>query len=142
MVFFGAEIHKLKEIVMNTEMEKCAHLYSGIIGMLKMNNDIIPVVDLHEKFYREPFPISGYSFYAIFILDEKLIAVPVNGVEQYYDVPYECLFSVPMILKAERGQFIQQIINLDGRLIPVLSLKNIFEEMKDDIWEEHNKDYS
>ena len=30
----------------------------------------------------------------------------------------------------------------DGRLIPVLSLKNIFEEMKDDIWEEHNKDYS
>lgn len=107
-----------------------------------LTNDIIPIVDLHEKFYREPFPISGYSFYAIFILDEKLIAVPVNGVDQYYDVPSECLFPIPMILNGERGQCIQQIINLDGRLIQVISLKHIFEEMEDDIWEKHNKDYS
>ncbi len=40
--FFGAEIHNLKKIVMNTEMEKCAYLYSGVIGMLKMNENPNP----------------------------------------------------------------------------------------------------
>lgn len=129
--FFGVEIQYVKEIVKNVPMEKCINSFSEMDGILNMDDCVISVVDLHKKFYTEYLPVCGDVCYIIFILGKKLIAVPVNGVERYCDVTNDCLLPVPVILETGGGQCIQQIINFEGRLIPVLSIELLFEETEE-----------
>ncbi|MDE7310936.1 MAG: chemotaxis protein CheW [Eubacterium sp.] len=75
--FWGAEMHCVKEIVKSIPMEKCTNPFSEIVGMLNMEDGIIPVVDLHKNFYMEYLPVCGDVCYVIFISGEKQIAVPV-----------------------------------------------------------------
>lgn len=125
------EIQYVKKIVKNVPMEKSISSFSEMVGILNMDDCVISVVDLHKKFYREYLPVRGDVCYVIFILGKKLIAVPVNGVEQHCDVTNDCLLPVPAILETGGGQCIQQIINFEGRLIPVLSIKLLFEETEE-----------
>lgn len=129
--FLSVDIQYVKEIVKNVSMEKYKNSFSESVGILNMDDCIISVVDLHKKFYMEYLPVCGEVCYMIFILGKKLMAVPVNEVEQYCDVANDCLLPTPAILKTGKGQCIQQILNFDGRLIPVLSLKHFFKEMED-----------
>lgn len=125
--FWGAEIHCVKEIVKNVPMEKCTTSFPEAVGTLHRDDHVIPVVDLHKKFYKEYLPACGDIFHVIFIFCGKLIAVPVNMVEQQYcEVPDDCLFPVPAVIKTG-SKCIEQIINFDGRLILVLSLESLFE---------------
>ena len=110
--YFGTEIHNVKEIVQNADMKKCLNPFSDIVGILNLNRSIIPVVDLHKKFHMGSLPTVGNIFFVVFILEEKMIAVPVDSVEQYYDVPQESMLLLPSILRTENRQYIQQVIRL------------------------------
>ena len=67
------------------------------IGIYFLSVDIQYVKEIVKNVSMEKYTNS------IFILGKKLMAVPVNEVEQYCDVANDCLLPTPAILKTGKG---------------------------------------
>lgn len=124
--YFGMEIKRVEGIVENTPMTETTDVYpSDIVGMLNLQSVVVPVWNLYEKLQIKPLAVHGDSCFIILRFNEKWIALPVDGVERYYDVPLQCLRPVPAFaLRPETGGS-QWIADLDGRLIPILDVERL-----------------
>lgn len=57
------------------------------------------------------------------------MAFPIVKVEQYHDVPSQCLYLAPSILLSTSTRYFQWIARIDGEIIPIFDPEWLFKEV-------------
>lgn len=126
--YFGIEKNKLRGIMHAEEAIKVSNMHSAKIdGMLSLQNNIIPIVNLNEKLQIERLNVQGSTYYLIVALYNKMFAFLIDKPERYYDVPLEHLNPVPQILQSGKQQYFRWIAHIDNRLVFILDPEQLFE---------------
>lgn len=116
--YFGLEFGSIQGIVSaESAVDSFFADTPGLAGMLKIHNDMIPVLALHKRLRLE-LSDEKHLFYMIVSVKEKRLAIPFDGVENSYDVPPENLRAVPSMLRDMR--WLREAVRLDGRLVLIL----------------------
>lgn len=124
---FGMEINRIRKIIRKTEMTEISDVHSrDTIGMMKMVDGMVPIISAHEKLHIEP--LQGNTYFMVIVANEKIVAMPIDKVGNYYNVPVQCLHSVPALVRNTNEQYFHQIADLDGKLVPILNPELLFNE--------------
>lgn len=123
---FGMEIKTLAGVIstgkyINTSSAK----YPNGEKTICVNDDIIPVLDLHEKLQISPvIPIENMLI--VFSPRNEMLAIPIDQVETIYSVAYQNLYSVPATVQNSENNIIKKIVAIKERLIPLFAAEQLF----------------
>lgn len=128
--YFGIDIRKIQEIVKDIyQTEATDGNSSNIIGLLNIQENVVPILNLHKKFQTKPL-LTEHMYFIIVNIENKLLALPSDGIGQYYDVPFQFLNSLPYLMQTMSTQYIQYIAKIGGMLVPLLNLEWLYREME------------
>lgn len=129
-VYFGIELEKIKVILKNTDMTMIPVMHSpDITGILNHDGDMIPIVNLYKKMQLKALDLTNISYFMVVSFNQKMIALPVDKIDKYYNVAYTHLNVVPPLLQNPTTRYFHQIIDLDGRLVLMIDLVQLFDEL-------------
>lgn len=124
---FGLEAAKLIRIVKKAETAGMSNVATAdTVGVLNWQENVIPVLNLYERFQISPQAKQSGTYFIIVGQNGKQMAFPVDKVEQYYDVPVQCLRPIPSLVVSPGASYFQQIVDLGGRLVLVLEPESLF----------------
>lgn len=124
---FGMEIKTLAGVISTGEAINISSTkYPNGEKTICINDDMIPVLDLHEKLQISPaLPIENMLI--VYSPKNEMLAIPINRVEAIYSVAYQNLYSVPVSVQNGRNGIIKKIATIKEQLIPLFAAEQLFE---------------
>lgn len=128
--YFGMEITQIEEIIKKTNaIAAPSEKTSNVLGILNLHEGMIPILNLYERLGIKPLLAQGGQYLMIISLNKKLMAFPIDKIEQYHEVPSQCLYLAPSVLLSTGTRYFQWIARIDGRIVPILDPEWLFKEM-------------
>ncbi len=128
--FFAVDIDQVKHFIANAEILDLNDKSDdpSIIGLLCLDDETIPVLNLHKWFGQEQISISDQTLFLIMMLGDKSFTFQVSAVMEIAEVPDECFRAIPFCMRESAGMF-REIIDREGRLYLKISAEMILNEM-------------
>lgn len=121
------EITRIEEIIKIADaITASSEKTSNVNGIPNLLEDIIPVFNLHERLGVKPLLAQGIQHFIVISLNKKLIAFPIDKVEQHYGIPSQCMCLAPSILLSTSTRYFQWIAKIDGRIVLILDSEWLF----------------
>jgi len=118
---YGLEILKVQEIVRLPHLTKIPKAPEFIKGVIDLRGDVIPVIDLREKFGLISHSYSDTTRVIVVEVLEKKMGMVVDSVSQVIRVPENNITPPPPAIGGFVNQGIEGVIRLDERLIILLN---------------------
>lgn len=126
-MYFGLEVDNVKGIVTKVQITGTnGEISVDIVGMININQEFIPVLDLYREFTKEALQLSGDTIFVLVGLGKASLAIPVDRTETLYRVPGENFTPVPCILRGLSEKYIGRIADIEGRLVSVIDCDSLF----------------
>lgn len=128
-VEYGIDILSVHEIMRMPDIARLPNTPSFIKGVINLRGNVIPVVDVRERF---GFPLAGITdLTRVIVIEsmEKLVGLLVDNVHQVVRLPESNIDPPAELVEGVSEEFIKGIGRLNKRLIVILNLRNmLFEE--------------
>lgn len=122
---YGLEILKVQEVVRLPHITKIPKAPAFIKGIIDLRGNIIPVIDLREKFGFERKEYNDTTRVIVVEVAERNIGMIVDTVSQVIRVPESKIAPPPRMISGGTGQYIEGIAKLEERLIILLKVDEI-----------------
>lgn len=120
---YGVPIDQVREIIRFTDVTKVPRVPKGVLGVINLRDQIIPVVSLRERF---GFPVREPDNATRIVVSEvagQTAGFVVDAVTEVLRLPDGSLEPAPQSATTAESALIQGIGKLAGRLIIVLKLE-------------------
>lgn len=120
--YFGIDIRNVKEIVRGADKYPL-----NVARVLNIHGNVVSMLDLHERFQIKQ---TAVAFADIIVISSanKLLALPCDEIDRYYDVPFHDLNPLPCLIRNRNTLYFQQSANIDGMLVLLLDSEWLFHE--------------
>lgn len=122
---FGFDIMIVNAIEKYTDLIPVPNAPSYIRGIMNLRGDVIPIFSLRKKFNLEERPIDENTKLIITKSNGVLMAFEVDGVKEIIEIPASSISDTPTIVKSMDTSYIQNVANLNGRMILLLNHNGI-----------------
>ncbi len=122
---YGLEILKIQEIVRLPDITRLPKAVSFIKGVINLRGNIVPVIDLREKF---GLPAKRYSKMTRAIVVEisgKKIALIVDEVAQVLRIDSSEISEAPYLVSSIAKEFIKGVAKFEEQLVIILMIDKI-----------------
>lgn len=124
-VEYGIEILAVHEILRIPSITRLPNTPSFIKGVLNLRGNVIPVVDVRERFGFTPAVITEQSRVIVIESDDKLIGLLVDNVSQVLRIRENNIDPPSLLIEGVSEEYIAGVGRLKERLIIILSMQNI-----------------
>lgn len=118
---YGLELLEVKEVIRAREITWLPRAPSFIKGIINLRGDVIPIIDLRDKFGLDSRADSEATRVIVVEVDGRLTGLVVDSASQVVRIPADCIDPPPPIRTAFSGDFITGIGKLDDRLVVLLN---------------------
>jgi len=88
--FYGIESRKVDEIIGKEQIVSIPFMPEYIIGVINLENNIIPIMDLRKKFnFKKLETPSTYSQIAIIDIDGFRVGIIIDDITEYHEQEHE-----------------------------------------------------
>ncbi|HET6485770.1 MAG TPA: chemotaxis protein CheW [Spirochaetia bacterium] len=122
---YGLEILLVKEVIRMREITRLPKQPTFIKGIINLRGDVIPIVDLREKFGLERHVYSATTRVIVVDVEEKLVGMVVDAARQVVRVPADQIDPPPAIVGGMSTDYIKGVGKLDERMIILLNIDRI-----------------
>ncbi len=122
---FGIEITRAHEIVRMQGITELPQSSDFIEGIVNLRGEIITIIDLRKRFYMEG-NINDQTRIIIIDIAEMKTGIMVDSISGVIRIDADSISDPPGRISGIHGDYIQGIGRLDGRLIILLDLNQIF----------------
>ena len=122
---YGLEILRVKEVIRMREITRLPKQPTFIKGIINLRGDVIPIVDLREKFGLERHKYSPTTRVIVVDVEEKLVGMVVDAARQVVRVPADQIDPPPAIVGGMSTEYIKGVGKLDERMIILLNIDRI-----------------
>lgn len=126
--YVGIDIRNIKEIVKGIHKPEISNSDPlGMVKVLHIQENIVPVLNLHEKFKTKCL-LTDHTYFFIVSWNHKLLALPGDSIDRYYDVSFQHLHPLPYFICNMDTQYFQSIAKIGDMLVPLLNVEWLFHE--------------
>ncbi len=111
----------MKEVIRAREITWLPRAPSFIKGIINLRGDVIPIIDLRDKFGLEAREYTNATRVVVVEVEGRLTVMVVDSAIQVVMIPAYCIDPPPPIRTAFSRDFITGIGKLDDRLVVLLN---------------------
>jgi len=124
-VNYAVDIFRVKEIIRPLTAYRLPGLPRSVIGVAHHRGDVIPVVDLRERFGLPGSPDAGKNRWIIVSRDDRLIALVVERITEVFAAGREQKREVPEVGGEQDSSAISEVYADRSGLIFVIDLDRV-----------------
>lgn len=130
---YAIEIEQIKRFVAKVKVLDfdVKNEVSNILGMICIDDELIPVLDLCKWFKQESIHLGEGTIFVVMIFEGKSFAFPINDVIKCCEVSNEYFHTIPAIYRKENRKPFREAIDWDGKLYLKISGEVIFKEIQE-----------
>jgi purine-binding chemotaxis protein CheW len=122
---YGVRIEEVQEIVRMPEITRLPQTESFIKGVINLRGNIIPVIDMRERFNLEKKDYSDMTRVIVVRIEEKLTGLIVDDVAQVLEIGLSEIEEAPEIITGRSKEFIAGIGKINDLMIIIIDTKKI-----------------
>ena len=122
---YGLEILRVQEVVRLPKLTKLPRAPHFIKGVIDLRGDVIPIIDLREKFGLTGHDYKENTRTIIVEVKEKKIGMIVDNVSQVVRVADSNIAPPPPSIGGVSNNLISGVIRMDDRLIILMNVENV-----------------
>ncbi len=122
---YGLEILKVQEVVRLPHITRLPKAPAFIKGVINLRGNIIPIIDLREKFGFEAIDYTETTRVIIVEVSEKLLGMIVDNVSQVVRVPESSIAPPPPVVSGITRHYLSGVVKMENRLIILLRVDEI-----------------
>jgi purine-binding chemotaxis protein CheW len=128
---YAVEIQKVREVINFREITQLPKAPGFVKGIINLRGEVIPVIDLREKFGLAHEQYSALTNVVIAEIGRKAVGVVVDEVRHVIRVPADEVAPSPPFIGGLSSRYVSGVAKLGERLIVVLDMEKILtaEEM-------------
>lgn len=127
--FFGIQVGEVREVIECKQVFKIPRVPEFVKGVINLRGDVVPVIDLHSRFYSKVSVISATTSIVIVEIDDDNHKVPVgvmiDSVKAVTEFCENNIESVPEVGNRIRSDFINGIGKHENQFVILLNVQNI-----------------
>ena len=122
---YGLEILNVKEVIRIREITKIPKAPVFVKGIINLRGDVIPIIDLREKFGLETKEYTTMTRVIIVEVDGKSIGMVVDSVSQVIRIEKDQVEPPPSLIGGISAEYLRGVGKLGERLIIMLNIDRI-----------------
>jgi purine-binding chemotaxis protein CheW len=122
---YGVDIHSVKEVIRQGEITPLPRAPSFLKGVINLRGDVIPIIDLRERFALEAGSYSEASRVIVVEIGEKSVGMVVDSVSHVIRVPEDHIEAAPTWLGGTSGEYVRGVARVEKRLVVLLNIDAI-----------------
>jgi purine-binding chemotaxis protein CheW len=126
---FAFEALYVREIIRNQEVNKLPKMPPFIEGLIKYRGIVVPIMHLALRLGQESQPATDETRIIVVECASQIFGLLVDEVEAVVQLPMDRIESSPAVLKGLDARYIYGVGKINDRLITVLHLENLLENM-------------
>ncbi|MBU5675619.1 chemotaxis protein CheW [Alkaliphilus sp. MSJ-5] len=125
---YAVDIMNVKEISEYMECTKVPNSPNFIKGIINYRGNVVPVINLREKFDMLSASITPNTRIIIFGLNDKQVGLLVDDASQVLTIDDTKIEDAPNIIMGSDDKFISGIGKIENRMVIILDLENLLSE--------------
>lgn len=130
---YGINIAYVNAIEHGQEIVRVPNSSGNIKGIINLRGEVIPVVDLKAKFNTKDTASQDDSELIIVNLENRKIAIEVDGVEKIQNLDEKDIVDMPVIAKGTGVKYFSKVAKVDGKLIIMIEPESLLSETENSI---------
>ena len=125
---YGINVLDSREIITADDLTELPDSPKFIKGIINLREEIIPIIDLVQRFNLEKSLNKEDSKVIIVSVNDTLVGLAVKSVKEILRIDLENISETPEVVKKIKQNYIAGIARLDDRLLILLVLEEIFSD--------------
>ena len=128
---YGIELLKVKEVIRTRQLTWLPKAPSCVKGIINLRGDVIPIVDLRDRFGLEPTEQTAMTRVIVVEVAGRLVGMVVDSASQVVRVPADQFDPPPPVMGAASRDFITAVGKMGDKLVIMIDVDKILstEEM-------------
>jgi len=122
---YGLDILRVKEVIRIRDITRLPRVPSFVKGIINLRGDVIPIIDLRDKFGLENREYTDMTRVIVVDIDEKLVGMVVDAASQVVRIPTDQIEPPPPIVGGLSAEYVRGVGKLDERLVILLNIDRI-----------------
>lgn len=122
---FGLNILQVEEIIRLPHITKLYNKSKYFKGIIDIREEVIPILDLREKFGLKAREYSGTTRAVIVEVSEKKIGIVVDTVSQVIRISKDAISPAPKLGDGIDANYLDGVVRYDERLIIMLNIDKL-----------------
>ncbi len=122
---YGLDLLTVKEVIRVKEITRLPRAPSFVRGIINLRGDVIPIIDLREKFGLERQEATANTRVIVVDVEGKLIGMVVDSASQVVRIPADQIDPPPPIVGGLSVEYIRGVGKLADRLVILLNIDRI-----------------
>lgn len=122
---YGIEIHRVKEVIRMPAVTWLPKTPTFVKGIINLRGDVIPIVDLRDKFGLEPMEYTVTNRVIVVDVQGKLVGMVVDSASQVLRIAADQIEPAPPVAGGVPSDLIEGVGKVGGRLIILLNIEMI-----------------
>ncbi len=118
---YGLELLTVKEVIRVREITWLPKAPSFVKGIINLRGDVIPIIDLRDKFGLEAKEATAMTRVIVVEVDGKLTGMVVDSASQVVRIPVDQIDPPPPVFGGVAQDFITGVGKIDDKLIILLN---------------------
>ncbi|HTP58046.1 MAG TPA: chemotaxis protein CheW [Spirochaetia bacterium] len=118
---YGLELLRVKEVIRVREITWLPKAPSFVKGIINLRGDVIPIIDLRDKFGLEAKEATANTRVIVVEVDGKLMGMVVDSASQVVRIPADQIDPPPPVFGGRAQDFITGVGKLEDKLIILLN---------------------
>ena len=124
---YGIDINLVSSIEKQVNVVSVPNTLQYIKGIIKLRNEIIPVINLRKKFNMKDSDVPGENV-IIIKLPNITIAVEVDSVEEIHNIDESEIVDMPTIVKTANLKYFDKVVSVNGKLVVLINANYLLDE--------------
>jgi len=124
---YGIDINLVSSIEKQVNVVSVPNTLEYIKGIIKLRNEVIPVINLRKKFNMRDSDIPGENV-IIVKLPNITIAVEVDSVEEIHNIDESEIVDMPTIVKTANLKYFDKVVSVNGKLVVLINANYLLNE--------------
>jgi len=126
---YGVDILRVQEIRGWNGVRQVPQLPSYIKGVIDLRGDVIPIIDLRERFGILPVPYNHLTVVVVIKVitqkGEQIMGIVVDAVSDVYEIAPDDLKKAPEMNSGVDVNYIQHIATVDDKMVVLLDIDEL-----------------
>jgi len=122
---YGLELLRVKEVIRVREITWLPRAPAFVKGIINLRGDVIPIVDLREKFGLEAVGETAQTRVIVVEMGGQLVGMVVDSASQVVRIPAAQIDPPPPVLGGFSQEFITGVGKLEDKLVVLLNVDSL-----------------
>ena len=122
---YGINIQTVKEVIRIREITQLPKASNFVKGVINLRGDVIPVIDLREKFGLQHEEYTDLTRVIVVDVEEKSIGMVVDSVSHVIKISQNDIEPPPPLVGGVSGEYLKGVGKIGEKLIILINIEKI-----------------